>query len=508
MTKNKKPDLILHIGSEKTGSTSIQKFLRHNQKKLEEINFFVPQIFGDLNQELFPLLFYGDNKNDELLIRKGFVDNNDSFIYYKKDLYKSFTRLINLKNNYSWIISSEFISSRLTEEKEIEKLSTELKKTFNKLKIILYIRDPLTFYISFISEQIKRGHEINNEYFSDENFEKYKHILNYKKLLKLWNNFFTEEQFEVRRFYGKNEKNDFNVIEDFKACLGIKNPKDYKNDFFINDSLSDYALRCLSQINKSFPSSYGEINNSYRYNLEHYFRLPTKQYGKKIVSNDEYKLINNYFEETKNYLEENYPNIPIFKLGKNLNKEKEYNSTNKYHKELSDHEISLLEIIQDIYFDLRKSNCKRNKLNEDISNLIKKREEFILEKDGLNQKINLLKNEKNKGQKTIKELILKNQSNQIKISKGWNIIKELRLKNQSNQIKISKAWNIIKELRLKKQSNQIKISKDQKIIKELRLKNQSNQIKISKDQKIIKELKLKNQSNQIKISKDQKIIKE
>ena len=44
-----KPRLILHIGSQKTGTTSIQKFLEINRHYLYEQDIYIPDNLGGMN---------------------------------------------------------------------------------------------------------------------------------------------------------------------------------------------------------------------------------------------------------------------------------------------------------------------------------------------------------------------------------------------------------------------------------------------------------------------------
>ena len=102
MPKENKPNLILHIGTEKTGSKSIQKYLRENEIYLKSLGYYIPDIFGKFNHFLFPFAFYESFRNDTII--------KDLEVSEDKDLFKS----ILAKEKEIYIQKHEPAKSRLT----------------------------------------------------------------------------------------------------------------------------------------------------------------------------------------------------------------------------------------------------------------------------------------------------------------------------------------------------------------------------------------------------------
>ena len=59
--------------------------------------------------------------------------------------------------NESVIISSEHLSSRLLDEEDISSLYEFCNSLFDTIKIIIYIREPLSYAISLFSQVLKGG---------------------------------------------------------------------------------------------------------------------------------------------------------------------------------------------------------------------------------------------------------------------------------------------------------------------------------------------------------------
>jgi len=154
--KNKSPNykkrLIIHIGMPKTGSTSLQSFLFDNSDELKELGIFYPKQLHHHNIKFYPIFL--DNPFDFIHQRKFF--SSDDIARKKHDKYKK--DWINLfeNNDYlDFIISSELLY--LCTKKQISKIYELIEGYFDDVKIICYIREPVSFLRSHIQQGIKAG---------------------------------------------------------------------------------------------------------------------------------------------------------------------------------------------------------------------------------------------------------------------------------------------------------------------------------------------------------------
>lgn len=60
---------LLHIGTEKTGATTIQEFLRINRKALLAMNIHMPDFLGIGNHQWLPNLFQEDSFDESFFQR-------------------------------------------------------------------------------------------------------------------------------------------------------------------------------------------------------------------------------------------------------------------------------------------------------------------------------------------------------------------------------------------------------------------------------------------------------
>ena len=72
-------NLILHIGTEKTGTTSIQKFLKKNIDQLGRNGVFVPRtpMLDSGNHRWVPLFANNDGFSDDFIVSRQFNGDED-----------------------------------------------------------------------------------------------------------------------------------------------------------------------------------------------------------------------------------------------------------------------------------------------------------------------------------------------------------------------------------------------------------------------------------------------
>ncbi|WP_252365420.1 hypothetical protein, partial [Campylobacter jejuni] len=228
----------LHIGTMKTGTSSIQDFLYKNQNLLK------------IQKTLYP----NSIKNSwHLHDHNPFADVIKCFLEQANfsDL-NSYLELLKCEINNSHfnkiIISTENIQFLLNKRKYIQELQIILKNLgFTKIYIIIYLRNPNSLFVSMCSQALKGN--ISDNFLSHPNKNNlFKTICNYKQTLENWINVFQKENIIVKLF-DKNEFYQGDLLKDFINTIGLE----WDDNFIIpdkqNETLDLLGMEILNHFN-------------------------------------------------------------------------------------------------------------------------------------------------------------------------------------------------------------------------------------------------------------------
>lgn len=227
--------LYLHIGGAKTGSTAIQNFLHFNKSQLESIGFSYNHSRSlSHDREI-------NSGNGESLFWK--LLRNDSDIYIDTLLLDYFG-----ENNKA-VCSSELLATLNTTH--WLRLINSAKRLNVNLKVIFYVRNAVSFFISSYNQFVKRG-----EYRSIETWIKnqsWQHL----DVLKILYTFKNDIHYQILSY----DQNSKSLIKSFIVALGIDHIINISNNEelkIVNRSLTNAEINTLQVINKTFGTLFSQ----------------------------------------------------------------------------------------------------------------------------------------------------------------------------------------------------------------------------------------------------------
>ncbi|MFQ6539998.1 MULTISPECIES: hypothetical protein [Aphanothece] len=289
-----KPRLILHIGTEKTGSTSIQQFLAQNRDILAEYNVFTPRSLdsGGGNHAWLPVL--ADPKAfDEFLCRMRVSDVKKRLASIRNAFISEINRCSSSQS--SWIISSEFLQSRLGSKESLLFLRSILGDLFDEITILLYIRRPIETAVSLWSTSLVSGFYVPR--LPSPSHPYWNNACNHARTIRLWREYFPEARFIIRLF----QKEDFvsgDLISDFKAQIGLPDDALTKDPERQNESLSRFGMLCLCYFNRKFPRLVSGFRSPIHYGFWRFIRQHTSGLPGYIPEPQEYLDYDSSFAES------------------------------------------------------------------------------------------------------------------------------------------------------------------------------------------------------------------
>ncbi|WP_421904465.1 hypothetical protein [Mameliella sp.] len=161
------PNLLIHIGQGKTGSTSIQNFLRTNPEMLRDAGVLFPETGKHTNhQDIFSYLT-DDVKQHDPRLRGTRADDR------KRALGKTFwhaARDTMDKTNPRLVVLSCENQFRPFAPAALLRLTDELRPLFSRIDVCAYLRDPASHFLSSAQQDLKKRPDFtipSRSYFRD-----------------------------------------------------------------------------------------------------------------------------------------------------------------------------------------------------------------------------------------------------------------------------------------------------------------------------------------------------
>ena len=245
--------VIVHIGTEKTGTTSIQQFLYQNRRKLRRAGYHFLQSAGKINNRALPAICIGEDRFDDFFRSQGILTTEDRRVYRERLLSEIESEINSLPRGvHTVLISSEHFHSRIRTEEEMDAVHAVLTRFFDGIRVICYLREQVTTCSSYYSTSLKSG--------GTESFSKFmqrcapsNYYFNYLTMLANWERCFGFDALDVALF-DKSRFLNGDLLDDFSArvdpaLVGKLNKKIQ----IANESLSTAGQALALGVNQAFP---------------------------------------------------------------------------------------------------------------------------------------------------------------------------------------------------------------------------------------------------------------
>lgn len=159
---------IVHIGLEKTGSTSIQKWLSANRGFLQENGILMPTSIGYPNHTKLVAACLDEGVVDNIKSHHLFATGR-SESDFRTHIFSGLQREI-VAAAPSWrtlLITSELISSRLSSRAEIQRLLAQIQPHVDHVRFVLFLRRQDQLALSRFSSILRSGHAGFDDLFVD-----------------------------------------------------------------------------------------------------------------------------------------------------------------------------------------------------------------------------------------------------------------------------------------------------------------------------------------------------
>lgn len=246
--------LILHIGTEKTATSTLQAFLYENRSGLAEQGYaLLDSPSKPSNRAIAAFCLDEDDLNDDYLqdINVRNLEEKRLFIArFKQDIDNEIKSLP--ANIHTVIITSEHLHSRLTTHETLIRLKALLYHYFDGIDIICYFREQSEVARSLYSTAMKTGHTLSFSNFL-KSVHPYQHYYNYFIFFKKWEDIFGKAALHAR-IYNPQQFINRDIRQDFLTFLPHFDSSTLRFDNKrLNASLGKNGLQLCRMVNARWP---------------------------------------------------------------------------------------------------------------------------------------------------------------------------------------------------------------------------------------------------------------
>lgn len=239
--------VYLHIGTGKTGTTSIQTFLELNREALQKQGIIFPQSPGRRNHRRLTMYALNDGIVDNSRRSRGLLQP-EQLTHFREEFRRRFREEAATWRGAKAIVMSSEQMTRLKRPGEIARLRS-LIDFAAQVKIIVYFRRQDDYFLSEYSQLVKGGQSITvDQALNRQNMQVY----NYDVFARNWANEFGRENIVVRPFE-RQQLTEGDVVRDFVSVVGIDPAAEYQVPPRQNLSLDRYTVEFLRRLNPHIP---------------------------------------------------------------------------------------------------------------------------------------------------------------------------------------------------------------------------------------------------------------
>lgn len=240
---------FIHIGTEKTGTTSVQTGLSKARDRLQKQGVLYPKCLGLPNHLYLPAACLEAEKGREILTFTLF-QTGLTHAELAPALRQRFKAELEESGADKIIISNEHLHSRLRDRPSKERLRAFFSDVSDDIKIIAYLRRQDKVAVSMKSTLLKHGN-VESDMTTSVDRKNLPYYFDYKAILDDYAEVFGEENIIVRIIEPGAIVND-DVIDDLATLTDIAFPENCR-PVRLNESLNVEGNLFLQRLNRNVP---------------------------------------------------------------------------------------------------------------------------------------------------------------------------------------------------------------------------------------------------------------
>lgn len=236
---------VLHIGTEKTGTKTVQRFLVQNRQRLARRRILVPVATFLGNAIGLPVMAYDPERADDLTGHLA-ISTEAELLQFQRRIKASLASELQRRKPSAAVFSSEHLQSRLTKPEEIQRLRESLTSMgFEEFTVAVYLRRPADLANSLFSTALRAAHDMRDLPTPEHDYVRV--VCDHRATIVRWMSVFGQEAVCPRLFVSGEFVNG-SLVDDFAAVSAIS-MEGLGRPASVNTALSEPAAELLRRVN-------------------------------------------------------------------------------------------------------------------------------------------------------------------------------------------------------------------------------------------------------------------
>lgn len=208
----------LHIGGERTGTTSLQYFLSWNRDALLKQGILYSAAPGRVNHVLLAMYGSPEENTEDLKTQIGIGTQSalNAMLFTLPDALEAEVAESGCREV---LLSNEHCSSRLLSETSVKRIRELVARLSSEVRVVMYLRRQDELLLSAYSTAVSSGRTVPLHIPSGRALQYY----DFAEILDRWAKVFGEENITAR-VYDRETLVGGDVIDDFVDLIGAKSP--------------------------------------------------------------------------------------------------------------------------------------------------------------------------------------------------------------------------------------------------------------------------------------------
>lgn len=232
--------LVLHIGTEKTGTTAAQTWFHENTDVMRTQGIWYAQSLGLPNNRALSVISRHGTAREDGFYHFGIYSPEEHTAFKEKTIraFEQDVAAARAAGARIFLISSEHLHSRLAYQGMVHRAAQVVKPHFDQIEVVCFLRPQVDTAMSLASTETRVGQYTDKRVL--KRLSPYNLLFHYVDLIERWSNAFGKKAITLVPF-----KRNPSTIGYFKKHLGLDPDLDYTPERRLNESL-DYRSVALT----------------------------------------------------------------------------------------------------------------------------------------------------------------------------------------------------------------------------------------------------------------------